>query len=551
MTEYLSIALAQCNPTVGAMAGNVALIRELRAAAAEQGAQVVVYPELAVTGYPPEDMVLRPAFRRRAMRAVEELAADTKDGGPAMIVGGIWAEAGRLYNSMFHLAGGEIRDIQSKVNLPNYGVFDEARVFDRGELPRAIDIDGVKIGVIICEDTWTPQVARALKRSGAQLLISSNASPYETTKAAVRRDIAGARAEETGLPILYLNIVGGQDEIVFDGGSFVMDADAHELGRMASHESDLAVIHWHKTEGRVKLDHLPHRAVQSKEESMYQTLVLGLKDYIRKTRLPGVLLGLSGGLDSALAAAIAVDALGADKVKCFMLPSRYTSQDSVEDAAECAKLLGVELGTIDIEPAVETFHTLLADAFKGYEEDVTEENIQSRIRGNLLMAISNKTGRVLLNTSNKSEMAVGYGTLYGDMCGAYSALKDVYKTQAYYLAEWRNAHFSGNFLGPNGQVIAKRCLTKAPTAELRANQKDEDSLPPYHLLDTILFALIEKQQSVSEVVRAGHDRETVEKVNRLLYSAEYKRRQAPPGVKITSMVFGKDWRYPIAQQFDN
>ncbi len=549
----ISIALAQCNPTVGDIDYNVQLIRDERAAAAKQGAHVVVFPELAVTGYPPEDMVLRPAFQRRAMRAVQELAGDTKDGGPAMLVGGIWVgDDKQLYNAIFYLADGDIQTIQSKVDLPNYGVFDEARVFHtNGTLPKTITINGIRVGVIICEDTWTPRVARALMQDGAEILISSNASPYEITKAAVRRNIVGARVEETGLPMLYLNIVGGQDEIVFDGGSFIMDAKGHEIGTLAQHESDMSVTTWEKKKGEWAVQHLPHRAKQSKEESMYQTLVLGLKDYIRKTRMPGVLLGLSGGIDSALTAAIAVDALGADKVRCFMLPSKFTSQDSLDDAAECAKLLGVQLDTIPIEAGVEAMHTMLHDEFTGKEPNVTEENIQSRIRGNLLMAISNKSGWVVLNTGNKSELAVGYCTLYGDMCGALSVLKDVYKTQAYYLAEWRNAHHAANLLGPKGRVIAQNCITKEPTAELRENQRDADSLPPYEEMDLILHGLIEEKMSVNEVVRKGYAREVVEKVNRLLYIAEYKRRQAPPGVKITSMVFGKDWRYPIAQQFDN
>ncbi|MGB1539494.1 MAG: nitrilase-related carbon-nitrogen hydrolase, partial [Rickettsiales bacterium] len=352
MSETLSIALSQCNPIVGAISYNVDLIRDARKDAASQGAHVVVYPELAITGYPPEDLVLRPVFQQRAMRAAEELAKDTADGGPAMIVGGIWVEKKAIYNAMFYLADGEMKDIQCKVNLPNYGVFDEARVFTKGMLPDPIEIHGVKLGVVICEDTWTPEVSRALKRKGAEVIVSSNASPYETTKADVRRNIVGARVEETGLPFLYLNIVGGQDEIVFDGGSFVMDVNGDEIGRMAQHESDLAVIHWHKDNGVVKADHLPHRARQSKEESMYQTLVLGMKDYVRKTNMPGVLLGLSGGIDSALTASIAVDALGPDKVRAYMLPSRYTSKDSLEDAAQVAKLLGIQLKEVHIEQGV-------------------------------------------------------------------------------------------------------------------------------------------------------------------------------------------------------
>lgn len=549
MKKPLTIALAQCNPTVGAIGANLALIRRLRADATGQGADVVVFPELAITGYPPEDLVLRSAFQHRAMAAVEELAKDTANGGPAIITGGIWAEEGKIYNSVFVLAGGAIQNIQSKVHLPNYGVFDEARVFAAGELPVAVDVHGYKFGLIICEDTWKPDVAYALKASGAELLISINASPYEITKAAKRREIVGARVYETALPLIYLNLVGGQDEIVFDGGSFVTDAQGQELARLKSHEADLAVVKWN---GRaLDVTAISQIPMQSREESIYQTLVLGLRDYIGKTRLPGAILGLSGGIDSAFAVALAVDALGAERVRGVSMPSRYTSQMSLNDAEESAKLLGIRLDTIPIEPAVGAFHTMLEDVFAGMKPDLTEENIQSRIRGTTLMAISNKHGNAVINTTNKSEMAVGYGTLYGDMCGAYAPLKDVYKLQVYELAKWRNAHYCSNFLGSKGRVIPERSITRPPSAELRPDQEDRHSLPDYPQLDPILKALVEEKLSVVEVAAKGYARETVEKVNRLLYSAEYKRRQAPPGVKITSMVFGKDWRYPLAQQFDN
>jgi NAD+ synthase len=549
MSQKIIIALAQCNPVVGAIAGNLSLIRDLRAQAAGQGADVVVFPELAVTGYPPEDMVLRPGFQRRSMEAVRELAADTDDGGPALVVGGIWVEDGKIFNSIFVLDGGKVQQVQSKVHLPNYGVFDEARVFSKGEYPTAIELRGHKIGLIICEDTWKPDVAAALKASGAKLLISSNASPYEITKADVRRDIVAARVRETGLGLLYLNIAGGQDDIVFDGNSFVTDAKGNELARLASHADDLALVGW---DGQnLDVSAIPERPRQSREESMYCTLVLGLRDYIGKCRLPGAILGLSGGIDSAFAVALAVDALGADNVRGVRLPSRYTSDMSQDDAAESAKLLGIRLDTIAIEPAVEAYHAMLGEVFAGTTEDLTEENLQSRIRGATLMAMSNKHGNALINTSNKSEVAVGYGTLYGDMCGAFAPLKDVYKLQVYALAKWRNANHCAMLLGPKGRVIPERSITRPPSAELRHDQEDRHSLPDYPLLDPILHALIEEKQSVDEVVAKGFDREVVEKTNRLLYSAEYKRRQAPPGVKVTSMVFGKDWRYPLAQQFDN
>lgn len=550
MADTLTIALAQCNPTVGAIADNCALIRRLRAESAEQSADVVVFPELAVTGYPPEDMVLRPAFQRRAMEAVESLAKDTADGGPAIITGGIWVENGKVHNVLFLLEDGVIRAKQSKVHLPNYGVFDEARVFaSASHMPQVVELRGVKVGLIICEDTWSSDVAAALKADGAELLISSNASPYETTKADVRRAVVGGRVAETKLPLLYLNIVGGQDEIVFDGGSFVTNANGDEIARMKQHEEDLGIVVW--KDGRLDASAIPERPRQSREESMYQTLVMGLRDYIGKTRLQGAILGLSGGIDSAFVVALAVDALGAENVRGVSLPSRYTSQMSLDDAEESARLLGIKLDTISIEPAVEAYHTMLKDVFAGTETGLAEENIQSRIRGGTLMAISNKHGNALVNTTNKSEVAVGYGTLYGDMCGAYAPLKDVYKLQVYALARWRNVNHRPNFLGPEGRVIPERSITRAPSAELRENQEDRDSLPDYPLLDPILHALVEEKLSVEETVAKGFDRETVEKTNRLLYIAEYKRRQAPPGVKVTSMVFGKDWRYPLAQQFDN
>jgi NAD+ synthase len=550
VADTLTIALAQCNPTVGAIADNCALIRRLRAESAEQSADVVVFPELAVTGYPPEDMVLRPAFQRRAMEAVESLAKDTADGGPAIITGGIWVENGKVHNVLFLLEDGVIRAKQSKVHLPNYGVFDEARVFaSASHMPQVVELRGVKVGLIICEDTWSSDVAAALKADGAELLISSNASPYETTKADVRRAVVGGRVAETKLPLLYLNIVGGQDEIVFDGGSFVTNANGDEIARMKQHEEDLGIVVW--KDGRLDASAIPDRPRQSREESMYQTLVMGLRDYIGKTRLQGAILGLSGGIDSAFVVALAVDALGAENVRGVSLPSRYTSQMSLEDAEESARLLGIKLDTISIEPAVEAYHTMLKDVFAGTETGLAEENIQSRIRGGTLMAISNKHGNALVNTTNKSEVAVGYGTLYGDMCGAYAPLKDVYKLQVYALARWRNVNHRPNFLGPEGRVIPERSITRAPSAELRENQEDRDSLPDYPLLDPILHALVEEKLSVEETVDKGFDRETVEKTNRLLYIAEYKRRQAPPGVKVTSMVFGKDWRYPLAQQFDN
>lgn len=532
------IALAQVNPTVGDIAGNLAIMRAARAKAVKHGAQLIVFPELMITGYPPEDLVLRSGFQRRAMEAVGEFAGETIDGGPAVITGGIWIQEGQLHNAGFLLENGTIAAYRFKTDLPNYGVFDEARVFKPGAMPKVMSCRGLKIGLIICEEAWKPQVAIALKADGAELLICINASPYEKTKIAKRSEIVKARTTETGLPLLYVNLVGGQDDIVFDGSSFIMDGSGREIARLKSHEPDLALFGWDS--GKSDISNIPHNSIPAEEEAIYKTLVLGLRDYVEKTGQQGVLLGLSGGIDSALVAAIAVDALGKNRVRGVLMPSRYTSADSNEDALETAKFLDIRIDTVPIEPGVGAFETMLANVFSGHAPNVAEENIQSRLRGNILMAISNKIGWIVLNTSNKSETAVGYTTLYGDMCGAYSVLKDVYKTQVYALANWRNAQ---------GRVIPERSITKAPTAELRENQKDEDSLPPYPVLDQILHGLVEERLSVSVLVEKGFERETVEKVNRLLYSAEYKRRQAPPGVKITSMVFGKDWRYPIAQHY--
>ena len=549
MTDNFSIALAQLNPTVGDLAGNLARIRAARAEA--RGADLVAFPELSVCGYPPEDLVLRPAFQRKVDEAVAELAADTADGGPALIVGALRVEDGRLHNAAFLLDAGKIAAVRLKHDLPNYGVFDEKRVFSPGPLPGPINFRGMRLGVMVCEDMWTPEVAECLVESGAEILIVINGSPFETKKSDARLELALARVKETGLPLLYVNQVGGQDELVFDGASFALGADGALRARAASWREDLVQTRWTRGPSGWDCAEGTRRAPANGHEAIYRAMMVGLADYVRKNGFPGVLIGLSGGIDSALSAAVAADALGPDRVHCVMMPSRYTSRDSLDDAGAVARALGIRLDTIDIEPAVAAFDAMLAAPFEGRARDTTEENIQARARGVTLMALSNKFGHMVLSTGNKSEMSVGYATLYGDMCGGYSVLKDVYKTEVFALSRWRNQTRPEDGLGPEGRVLPERVITKKPTAELRANQTDQDSLPPYGELDAILEGLVENEQGVDALVAAGHVRETVVRVFAMLKRAEYKRRQAPPGVKITPRAFGRDRRYPIVNAFSD
>jgi NAD+ synthase len=556
LTAELTIALAQTNPTVGDIEGNVAVIRKARAEAARQRADLVVLGELAIVGYPPEDLVLKRALQDQARRALEELAADTADGGPAMIVGLPWCDRGRLYNAVALLAEGEIKGWRAKHVLPTYGVFDEERVFDAGPVPGPVAFrtrsgDTVRLGLMICEDMWTEDVAEGLAESGAEILIVSNGSPYEHGKLDTRLQLAVARVTETDLPLLYVNQIGGQDELVFDGTSFALDRDRTLVAQGPSFEEAVLVTRWRRDQDGTltAAGKGPIVPPLPDLESIYAAMLLGLRDYVGKNGFPGVVLGLSGGIDSALSAAVAVDALGPAKVRAVMMPSRYTSRESLDDAAAVAERLGIHLDEIAIETAVDAFRHMLGPVFAGRTPDVTEENIQSRIRGVLLMAISNKFGPMVLTTGNKSEMSVGYATLYGDMCGGYSVLKDVYKTTVFELSHWRNAHRPKGALGPSGLVIPERIITKAPSAELRPDQKDEDSLPPYGLLDRILEGLVEQDKSARELVAEGFPAEEVRRVSNLLDLAEYKRRQAPPGVKITRKAFGRDRRYPITNAF--
>ena len=559
MNAELTIAIAQTNPTVGALDHNLALIRGARARAAEAGADLVVFSELVVVGYPPEDLVLKPALQEYARRAVQALAEDTAS-GPAMIVGAPWVDRGKLYNAMLLLQGGRVVTARYKHDLPNYGVFDEKRVFAAGPIPGPMAFplpnakgdpgDQMRIGGMVCEDMWTEDVAEGLQESGAEILIVPNGSPYEADKQDVRMNLAVARVTETGLPLIYCNQVGGQDELVFDGASFVLNADRRLAAQAKAFEEDLLITRWRRGEDRIWAC-VEGRITPPVEglEAVYRAMCLGLRDYVGKNGFPGVVLGLSGGIDSALSAAVAVDALGPAGVHAVMMPSRYTSKASLEDAKAVAAALGIRLDRLPIEPGVAAFGTMLEPIFAGMPPDITEENLQARIRGVLLMAISNKLGSMLLTTGNKSEMSVGYATLYGDMCGGYSVLKDVYKTTVFALSRWRNQHLPAGALGPAGTVIPERVITRPPSAELRADQTDQDSLPPYEELDAILHALVETDLSARDLVEQGFDAAVVRRVSNLLDIAEYKRRQAPPGVKITRKAFGRDRRYPITNAF--
>ena len=548
MTDKLVIALAQMTQSVGDLTANADAMLEWRSRA--MGADLIVFPELQLIGYPPEDLVLKPALVDRANHELDRLAQATADGGPAMLVGTVVASQGVLFNVVALLEEGAVTAVRQKRELPNYGTFDEKRLFAPGPLPAPIHFRGVKIGVPICEDIWFPFVTAHLRAEGAEILISPNGSPFEVDKDDRRINaVAGTRVRETGLPLVYLNRVGGQDELVFDGASFVMGADRSIAHQLPDWEEALVLTQWEKWEGQWVCIPGDRHDLDSRPADIYNAMLLGLRDYVNRNGFPGVVLGLSGGIDSALSAAVAVDALGPERVWSVMMPSRFTSQDSLDDAVECARLLGIRYDTIPIEPAVAAFDTMLADAFAGRQRDLTEENLQSRIRGVMLMGLSNKFGHMLLTTGNKSEMSVGYATIYGDMAGGYSVLKDAYKTTVFDLSRWRNENVSSIGLGPSGPVMPDRVITKPPSAELRDDQKDEDSLPPYEVLDPILYGLVEEELSVEQLVERGFDKDVVARIERLLYVAEYKRRQSPPGVKLGIRNFGRDRRYPITNAF--
>ncbi|HXV01029.1 MAG TPA: NAD+ synthase [Caulobacteraceae bacterium] len=544
--DRLVIASVQANPKVGDIEGNEALARAALAKATAMGADLALFSELFLIGYPPEDLALKPAAVKRCGEALARLAAETAGGCEALITLPWPHPDGRPRNAIAHIGGGEVKSFAFKIDLPNYGVFDEKRIFAAGETPLLIDVNGVRIGAPICEDIWGPGPTAQLKAGGAEIILVPNGSPYRRTADDERLIVARARVAETGLPLVYVNQLGGQDELVFDGGSFALQSNGEFCMRLPMFEEDLAVSTWERGEGGWRCVAGPMADWPTGPEEVYRAMVLALRDYVRKSGFTGVLLGLSGGVDSALALIVARDALGAEAVRAFMLPSRYTSAESAEDAVACAAVNQVRLDEIPIAPAVGAFDTMLAAEFAGRELDLTEENIQARIRGVTLMALSNKLGLMLLTTGNKSEMAVGYATLYGDMCGGYNVLKDLYKVDVYDVCRWRNSH---SVYGGSVGAIPMRILDKPPSAELRPNQTDQDSLPPYDELDAILHGLVEEEATLDEIVARGHDPATVERVQGLLYNSEYKRRQAAPGLKIGGKAFGRDRRYPLVNGF--
>jgi NAD+ synthase len=550
----LAIAVAQLNPTVGDISGNLESARKARAQAARDGADVIAFSELFIAGYPPEDLVLKPAFQAACRSAIEALARDTADGGPAVLIGTPWVEDDKLYNAYALLARGRIEAIRFKVNLPNYGVFDEKRVFASGPLPGPVSYRGVRIGLPICEDTWTEwgdyeNVVECLSETGAEILIVPNGSPYWRDKAEVRLNVSVQCVAESGLPLIYVNQVGGQDELVFDGASFALNADRSVASHLPAFREAVVTTHWSREAGGWRAAQGPIAAPDELDQADYTACMLGLRDYVEKNRFKGVVIGLSGGVDSALCAAMAADALGHERVRCLMLPFRYTSQQSLEDAAAIAHALGVRYDVVPIESAVRGLEATLTEVFAGSPRDVTEENLQARARGTILMAVSNKFSLMVVTTGNKSEMSVGYATLYGDMNGGFNPIKDLYKTEVYRLARLRNSWKPASAHGPAGEVIPQNVLTRAPSAELRENQTDQDTLPPYDVLDQILERLVEREEPTATIVAAGFERETVMKIERMLYLAEYKRRQAAPGVKVTLKNFGRDRRYPIVNRF--
>jgi NAD+ synthase len=548
MSDIFRLMLAQLNPVVGDIAGNIAKARSAWEAGRQAGADMVALTEMFVTGYQTQDLILKPAFVTAAIAAVEALALDCAD-GPALGIGGPVRDGGKLYNGYYVLEGGRVHARVLKHHLPNDAVFDEKRVFASADVHGPYVVRGVRIGTPICEDAWHPDVAETLAETGAEILLIPNGSPYHRGKPNLRLNLMVGRVVETGLPLVYLNMVGGQDDQVFDGSSMVLNPG----GRLAAQlpqfdEAEVMVTFRRGPEGWLA-DQGEIAEIPPIGEADYRACVMGLGDYMRKCGFKKALLGLSGGIDSAIVAAMAVDALGPENVRCVMLPSEFTSAHSLEDAAAAAKALGCRLDTVPISGAQAAVGEALAPLFAGAEPGITEENIQSRLRGVMLMALSNKFGEMLLTTGNKSEMAVGYCTIYGDMNGGYNPVKDMYKTRMFLTAKWRNANYRPWMLGPAGEVIPQRIIEKPPSAELRANQRDDDSLPPYEVLDAILDGLVEKELSVAEIVALGFDRATVKKVEHLLYLAEYKRFQAAPGVRLTQKAFWLDRRYPIAMRW--
>ena len=548
MAERFRLTLAQLNPTVGDITGNAAMARAAWDEAREAGADLIAFTEMFVVGYQPQDLIMKPALVRAAVTEIEALARDCAD-GPAIAIGGPWAEDGHLYNAYFVLQGGAVTARVLKHELPNETVFDEVRLYTPGPLQGPVSVGPLRIGMPICEDAWHQPVAETLAETGAQILLVPNGSPYYRGKLDRRIGLMVARTVETGLPLIYLNMVGGQDDQVFDGASFVLNPGGALAAQYPAFETLLAHVDFVETPEGWRAGEGEKAVAEDVWEQDYRAMVLSLADYLRKTGFSKVLLGLSGGIDSGLVAAIAVDALGPDNVRAVMLPSDYTSQTSLDDAAAVAGALGCRLDTVPISGSVEAVGAALAPLFEGTTPDVTEENIQSRLRGLTLMALSNKFGEMLLTTGNKSEVAVGYATIYGDMSGGYNPLKDLYKTRVFETCRWRNANHRDWMKGPAGEVIPPRVIDKPPSAELRPDQTDQDSLPPYEDLDVILEQLVDREASVDEVVAMGFDRDVVKKVEHLIYISEYKRFQSAPGTRLTPRAFWLDRRYPIANRW--
>src|SRR6476659_4199369 len=545
MTDRLRIALAQMNQRVGDLDGNAKAMLEMRRRAAAAGTDLLVCPELQLVGYPPEDLVLKPEFVRRVHECTDQLVAATIEPGPALLIGTITNIGGQIFNTMLLADGGKVIGRTFKHELPNYGTFDEKRIFTPGPLPEPIVWRGIKLGVPVCEDMWLEPVCAHLAELGAELFIVPHGSPYELDKNQTRERLARARTTSTGLPLVFLNRVGGQDELAFDGSSFVMHPDGEVVVQMADWEEQFLLTDWVRGPDGWRCETRSSHELDTFPADVYRAMMVALRDYVERNGFPGVILGLSGGIDSALSAAVAVDALGASKVWGVMLPSKYTSQESFDDARDCARLLGCRHDVISIAPGVDAVNEMLPQL-----TGLAAENVQARLRMVTLMALSNAEGQMLLTTGNKSEMSVGYATLYGDMAGGYSVLKDAYKTTVFALSRWRNANKPEGALGPDGPVMPERVITKPPTAELGPGQKDEDSLPPYSVLDRILEGLVEKEMSAREVANVtGEEIALVAAIESKLLKAEYKRRQAPPGVKIGTRNFGRDRRYPISNFF--
>ena len=550
MLTKLKIALAQLNPLVGDVSGNTKKLIDARSKL-DNDIDILVAPELYISGYPIDDLVLRGDFLDLVEKELNNLAKITTDNKSAIVVGAPRKDGDSIRNSVFVMEEGEIISIKDKYELPNTGVFDEQRIFEKGPLENCVKIKGVNVGLPICEDIWKETVLKKLSQSGAEIIIAINASPFTISKYDERNDIALSRAKETKLPIVYLNRTGGQDELIFDGSSFSLNHDGKKFSSLEEFKEDISIINFSKNNGKWT-GHGNVKKNSSQTERLYKALVVGLRDYVKNNKFSGVVLGLSGGIDSALVAALATDAFGSKFVQAIMLPSPYTGEESLKDARDAATLLNIKYSNLKISEAMKVVDEILGD-FKGpnFTAGITEENIQSRLRGLLLMALSNRYGYMVLATGNKSEYAVGYSTLYGDMCGGFAPIKDVWKTDVFKLCEWRNKNFSDLFKGPKGKVIPDNIIKKAPTAELRDNQKDTDSLPEYEVLDEILKGLVEEEISVEKIVTKGFDRNVVEKTAKLLAKSEYKRFQAAPGPKVTNKAFGRDRRFPLTSGFRN